>query len=42
MASDWGVPPWELEDADDGAYWAARWGVYQEEAARVRKMREKK
>jgi hypothetical protein len=42
MAEAWGCPPWEIEDADDGAYWATRWGVYQDELRFVRKLREPK
>jgi len=31
MAEAWGVPPWEIMEHEDGAYWAARYFVYKDE-----------
>lgn len=43
MAEAWGVPPWEIEDAEGSLMWANRWAFYRKQVRWVEdQAREKK
>lgn len=41
MAEAWGVPPWEIMDAEGSLLWAARWAAYRKEVQWVEEDRRK-
>jgi hypothetical protein len=36
-AEAWGIPPWEVWEHDDSAFWVARWSVYRDELNKAQK-----
>jgi hypothetical protein len=42
MAEAWGVPPWEIMEAEGSLLWAARWAFYRKQVRWVEEDRARK
>lgn len=42
LAEAWHTPPWDIEDGAGSQIWAARYSVYHEEQAKIRRVQEKR